>query len=93
MKVTIPFEFHANAYLVTLSVLSKDGRTMWSKSEVFGNPCEPGPGEAACLENNPRKMTSYVPAPGSYGLAVLVQDSVSLSRLAQRSYVVNFTVN
>jgi GWxTD domain-containing protein len=93
MQVTIPFEFRAKAYLVTLSVFSKDGRTMWSKSEVFGNSCEPGPGELACLENNPRKMTSYVPAPGSYSLGVVVKDNVSLSPLAQSSYVVNFTVN
>jgi GWxTD domain-containing protein len=89
MQVTIPFEFHAKEYLVTLSALSQDGQPMWSKSELIANPCEPGPLEAACLENNPRKMTSYAPSPGSYTLKVLVKDTVSL---AQNTYVVNFFV-
>jgi GWxTD domain-containing protein len=89
MEFTIPFEFHAKEYLVTLSAVSEDGQWKWSKSEIVTNPCEQGPGEAACLENNPRKITSHAPAPGSYSLRVRVKDSVSL---AQATYAVEFSV-
>ena len=59
MLVTIPFEFPANHYSVTVSTFSSDGKTVWKETSTNGS----------------HTMGGIALAPGSYTLNALVKDA------------------
>jgi GWxTD domain-containing protein len=79
MQVTIPLEFPAEQYSISVTTISADGKT------VFSNHMDANRG-------NTNSVTIGAPAlaPGSYKLTAAVKDRASSQ---QKTYVVNFSVN
>jgi len=79
MQVTIPLEFPADQYSISVTTISADGKT------VFSNHMDANRG-------NTNSVTIGAPAlaPGSYKLTAAVKDPASSQ---QKTYEVNFSVN
>jgi GWxTD domain-containing protein len=79
VRVTIPLEFPAEQYSISVTAISSDGTTVWSN-------------HAEANRGNTNSVTVGAPvlAPGSYRLTAAVTDRAGSK---QKTYVVNFTVN
>jgi GWxTD domain-containing protein len=75
--VTIPFEFSARQYLVSISAVSSDGKTSWSNTN------------RQVTSNNGSLTVGLALPAGSYTLKAVVKDSASST---EKTYVVNFSV-
>jgi len=78
LLVTIPFDFPAEQYRISVSTVSADGTTVWSDH-----------GEANRGNSNSLTMAAPTLAPGSYKLTAGVKDPDSSK---EKTYVVNFSV-
>jgi GWxTD domain-containing protein len=74
---TIPFEFSAKQYLVSISAVSSDGKTSWSNNN------------RQVTSSDGSLTVGFVLPAGSYTLKALVKDTASP---AEKTYVVNFSV-
>lgn len=88
MAVTVPIEFDASQYLITVSIISTDGKTNLGSSQLASS-CKASPTELGCVKDTLR-TTGTTPPPGSYTYTAVVKDTASS---AEKTYVVGFTVN
>jgi GWxTD domain-containing protein len=79
MLVTIPFEFTAGRYRISISTISTDGKTVWSNHS-----------DSDRGDTNSLTMSAPALPLGSYRLTAEVKDPEGAQ---QKTYVVNFTVN
>jgi len=77
MLVTVPFEFPAKQYSISVSTLSSDGKEVWSSSVKDTS------------NNGSRTLGAPFLAAGSYKLTALVKDTAGPT---EKTYVVNFSV-
>lgn len=77
MLVTVPFEFPAKQYSISVSTFSSDGKEVWSSSVKDTS------------NNGSRTLGAPFLAAGSYKLTALIKDTAGPT---QKTYVVNFSV-